>query len=81
MHPESIVHVAVGIANHLCTQAQLPNGARRQREYCTPPPRLPIFSMCPMRLSLHRPKNVWYTSGMSHGLLVILPSLCPENSV
>jgi hypothetical protein len=74
MHPKLITHTAVGIANHLRTQAQLPNNARWQCEYCAPP-RLPIFSMCPMRLSPHRLKNVWYTSGMSSGLLAIPPSL------
>jgi hypothetical protein len=73
MHPESIVHVAIGIANHLRTQAQLPNDAHRQREYCAPP-QFPIFSICLMRLSPHRPKNVWYTSGMTRGLLAIPPS-------
>ncbi len=38
MHPKSIVHVAVGIANHLHMQARLPNNARPQCEYCAPPP-------------------------------------------
>ncbi len=37
MHPESIVHAAVGIANHLRMQAQLPNDVRQQHEYCAPP--------------------------------------------
>ena len=38
MHPKSIVHVAIGIADHLRMQAQLPNNARWQLEYCAPPP-------------------------------------------